>query len=87
MRIPMLAAALCLMSVACAAGARAEDFSGFYAGVNAGYGFGRERGDRDAAPGTAPAGPGAQDDAKLPPSAASAARAMRSGRDGAAKGR
>ncbi len=54
--------------------AAAEDFTGFYAGVNAGYGWSKERGQGGARPGTPlPAWdkPSAADG--LPPSAARAA--------------
>jgi hypothetical protein len=56
-----------------AVSAHAEDFTGFYAGVNAGYGF--ERGHRDAASGpvSLPGDTGGRADPELPPSARSAA--------------
>ncbi|MEA1832381.1 hypothetical protein U8607_09815 [Methylobacterium durans] len=73
-----------LTILALSAPARAEDFTGFYAGANAGYAFGRDR-EVDVAPqnsaGRAATAPGSQ----LPPSAAEAARAMRAGR-GAERG-
>lgn len=77
------AALLCLTILATPA--QAEDFTGFYAGVNAGYA--RSKGGES--PGSVP-GPGsapAPVASKLPPSAASAARAMESARTGAAKAR
>ena len=60
-----------LLLVLANASAEAEDFTGFYAGLNAGYGSGKER-DRDAvAPGT---GAGRTDSSlDLPPSARGAA--------------
>ncbi len=53
--------------------AAAEDFTGFYAGVNAGYGWGKERpaGRNVRAP--LPAWSPPQDETGLPPSAARAA--------------
>ena len=66
-------------------GAWAEDFSGFYAGINAGYATGRER-DRTVAtpaPGSAVVPGRGRADGALPPSAADAAAAMKgSGRTG-----
>ena len=65
--------------------ARAEDFSGFYAGVNAGYAWGKGRDRSFAAPVT---GPGAESGRNgrgldLPPSARDAAAALqRSSRSG-----
>ena len=63
----------------------AEDFSGFYAGINAGYAAGRERDRTVATPapgGAAVAGRG-RAEGDLPPSAADAAAAMTgSGRTG-----
>ncbi len=70
--------------------ARAEDFTGFYAGVNAGYAVDRD-GDRNPAssfPSPAVAAP--QDHNGLPPSAEDAARLMQRnapGRGAAAPGR
>jgi len=59
--------------------ALAEDFTGFYAGVNAGYGF--ETGGRDGrgvVPGASVEAPGAAADSGLPPSARDASRALQS---------
>ena len=58
---------------------RAEDFTGFYAGINAGYAKGAER---DRTPSASAPGPGAAIDRTgvgpdLPPSAVGAAAAMR----------
>ncbi len=67
--------------------AQAEDFTGFYAGVNAGYGWSREK-DKDAAPWVAPGVPSGESGpaTTLPPSAsAAAAGVQRAGR--AATGR
>ena len=63
-------------SMGAAGAARSEDFTGFYAGVNAGYAV--DKGERDVAPakGIAPPGPNAAP--SLPPSALNAARAMKS---------
>lgn len=73
--LPRLAPA-CLVLLPLAAPARAEDFTGFYAGVNAGYAFGRD-GSRGLS--LAPGAPGAAAPGNdLPPSAAGAARQMRS---------
>lgn len=59
------ASALSLLLL-CAAPAAAEDFSGFYAGVNAGWAF--ERGDRDP---SVPGAPGAaKPEEELPQSVA-----------------
>lgn len=58
-----------------AGGARAEDFTGFYAGINAGYARGRER---DRATSAAESlSPIAKPGADLPPSARDAALALR----------
>jgi hypothetical protein len=58
-----------------AGAASAEDFTGFYAGINAGYGHGRERNGRfDASPDAAFArGPSGAARLELPPSARDAA--------------
>ena len=56
-------------------GARAEDFTGFYAGVNAGYAFGRNR-DRTIGSVVAPGNDVAGNERSLPPSAESASQAM-----------
>ena len=64
-----------LVVLATASQARTEDFTGAYAGVNAGYGF--ERGRDAKKPGVAPhrtvTAPASDD---LPPSAARAARSL-----------
>lgn len=85
MRILAAATAFCLATLAPVHGAWAEDFSGFYAGVNAGYGFGKDRSERDIGPAAIPAP--AATDTTLPPSAASAARTMQGSKAPAAKGR
>jgi hypothetical protein len=69
--------------------ASAEDFTGFYAGINAGYGRGRERNSRvEASPDAAiPRGPSGAARQDLPPSARDAAAAIgrRDGGDGDAR--
>jgi hypothetical protein len=63
--------------------ARAEDFTGFYAGVNAGYGWSRERDRSPAAAGTNPTAGPRDAGSDLPPSAQDAAASLRrSGRIG-----
>ncbi|MGC5781376.1 hypothetical protein [Methylobacterium sp. NFXW15] len=54
--------------------ARAEDFTGFYAGVNAGYGWSRDK-EAGAAPDVSPGAPSSESRAAtaLPPSATAAA--------------
>ncbi|MGU3464753.1 hypothetical protein ACLBXO_07835 [Methylobacterium sp. C33D] len=82
MRRLALSTALILL----AGGARAEDFTGFYAGINAGYGWGHARDGRIAGPASGSAAASAKPDpwADLPPSARNAAVAIRkSGRDAA----
>lgn len=67
--------------------ARAEDFSGFYAGVNAGSAFDRNREARKAGSAPAPSDAAATGD-DLPPSAAGATKALRQERPaGGGKGR
>ena len=56
----------CLLLLLAARPAAAEDFTGFYAGVNAGWAFARER---DGAAPLPPTGT-ARDEAGLPPSVA-----------------
>ncbi|AWN35367.1 hypothetical protein [Methylobacterium radiodurans] len=63
----------CLALLLLAGPAGAEDFTGFYAGVNAGYAFGRDGG---RGPAFVPGAPGAAPGTDLPPSAAGAARQM-----------
>lgn len=67
--------------------ARAEDFTGFYAGVNAGYGWSREK-DTGAAPVVSSGSPSGESRAApaLPPSASAAAAGLqRSGRPAATR--
>jgi hypothetical protein len=74
-----LLALMGLAGLAAPVPAAAEDFTGFYAGVNAGYGF--ETGGRDGrgvVPGASVEVPGAGADAGLPPSARDASRALQS---------
>lgn len=68
--------ALAAASIGAIGTARAEDFTGFYAGVNAGYAFEKEK--RDAVLDTGIARPGEASTSSLPPSALSAAKAMTS---------
>lgn len=69
-----LSGAVLLGAFLAASPAKAEDFTGFYAGINAGYGWSRERKSGDAKPGTPlPAWGQPQVDHGLPPSAARAA--------------
>ncbi|GBU17891.1 MULTISPECIES: hypothetical protein [Methylobacterium] len=77
---PALAALLIALA---AFSVRAEDFTGFYAGVNAGYAL--DAGDRSRPRPVFPADTPDSEEAKLPPSAASAARALESRREGASK--
>ncbi|MDP4022370.1 hypothetical protein Q8W71_07035 [Methylobacterium sp. NEAU 140] len=81
MRRALTPTLLLLAALAGAAPARAEDFTGFYAGINAGYGWGRNR-DRSGparpiAPGPGRAEFGSDSGSDLPPSAAGAAAALR----------
>ncbi|KQO67435.1 hypothetical protein ASG63_15890 [Methylobacterium sp. Leaf94] len=74
-----LLALIGLAGLAAPAPAAAEDFTGFYAGVNAGYGF--ETGGRDGrgfVPGAPGDAPGSAADTGLPPSARDASRALQS---------
>jgi hypothetical protein len=61
-----------------AAPAQAEDFSGFYAGINAGYAAGRSRDRSVTVPGTASPAAAVGAGSDLPPSARDAAAALRS---------
>lgn len=63
-------------SIGAAGDARSEDFTGFYAGVNAGYAFGK--GKEDSTPASSIAPPGRIAAPSLPPSALNAAKAMTS---------
>lgn len=60
------------------AAASAEDFTGFYAGVNAGYGWDREE-TKGIAPLPRPPGASGTRTDSLPPSASAAAAALRRG--------
>ncbi|MCJ2060727.1 hypothetical protein MKL09_29930 [Methylobacterium sp. J-048] len=64
-----------LLLVLASTAARAEDFTGFYAGPNAGYAWGRDRGRREGAHAPDPIRTDANPD--LPPSARDAALALR----------
>ncbi|GJE43234.1 hypothetical protein [Methylobacterium soli] len=81
----MRVAFLLVSGLLLAAPAAAEDFTGFYAGVNAGYGFQRDRKSREPVWVPAP-GPGASAADGLPPSAAGALRAMAGSRPNARQG-
>jgi hypothetical protein len=79
--------ALLLMSgLTLAAPARAEDFTGFYAGVNAGYGFQRDQKHREPSSAPTPGTTTSADANALPPSAAGALRAIEAGRAGSRPG-
>ncbi|MDR7038086.1 MULTISPECIES: hypothetical protein [Methylobacterium] len=82
----MRLATVLLILLALSAAARAEDFTGFYAGVNAGYAFGRDR-EIDASAPNAASGRPSNGSGELPPSAAEAARAMRASRPDVRTGR
>ncbi|GJE38389.1 hypothetical protein [Methylobacterium persicinum] len=71
---PLLLLLLCAVSTA---PARAGDFTGAYAGVNAGYGWSHER-DNGIAPAVPPGAPAtASSPPGLPPSATAAAATLR----------
>ncbi|GJD56703.1 hypothetical protein [Methylobacterium dankookense] len=74
---PVATASLLSLALLAAVPARAEDFTGFYAGLNAGYAFGRGGESRRAAPGPGSATAAGRTGPDLPPSAAEAARQMR----------
>ncbi|KQO60771.1 hypothetical protein [Methylobacterium sp. Leaf91] len=82
MRAVFLTMSLCLQ-LAFSGLAKAEDFTGFYAGVNAGYAFGRERNATSPDLPSLSSSPKA-DERALPPSAVQASEVMRSGRPKAA---
>lgn len=66
--------------------ASAEDFTGFYAGVNAGQAVDRDHGANGRPLANPRATPGATDDKALPPSAVNASRAMRDRQNASATG-
>jgi hypothetical protein len=69
---------LSILLLALAGNAHAEDFTGFYAGLNAGYAWGRERDRAVSSPATGPVfAPGRGGASDLPPSARDAAAALR----------
>ncbi|GJE19392.1 hypothetical protein [Methylobacterium marchantiae] len=82
MRAVLMTMSLCLPMVLPGM-AKAEDFTGFYAGVNAGYAFGRDRGVR---PPDFPSlsSKAAPDASALPPSAVQASEAMKGAKSRAA---
>jgi hypothetical protein len=75
MRLVLVSAVLLVL----AGSARAEDFSGFYVGINAGYAAGHERDRTGTGSSTGPATPAAtlRPGAELPPSARDAAASIR----------
>ncbi|MCJ2012357.1 hypothetical protein [Methylobacterium sp. J-076] len=81
-RLPPLLCVICSVALP----AQAEDFTGAYAGVNAGYGWSRE-GNHGTAPATLPGATATVPSApSLPPSATAAAAALRhSGRSTAGR--
>ncbi|WP_244480574.1 hypothetical protein [Methylobacterium sp. Leaf399] len=78
MRVSTFAAVLVASAASLAEpAASAEDFTGFYAGVNAGYAFGKDTSEATSpAPVVTPGAPPSNATA-LPPSAANAARTMK----------
>ena len=82
MRSVFVTMSLCL-PMAFAGSAQAEDFTGFYAGVNAGYAFGRDEAARTPDTPSLSSTRGA-DDRALPPSALQASEVMRGARTKAA---
>lgn len=82
MRAVFVTISLCL-PLAFSGLAKAEDFTGFYAGVNAGYAFGRDEGTRTPDMPSLSSTRGA-DDRALPPSALQASEVMRGARTKAA---
>ncbi|KQP73533.1 hypothetical protein ASF60_08715 [Methylobacterium sp. Leaf113] len=76
MRIAVMST-VTLVAMITAGSAAAEDFTGFYAGVNAGYAFGAgERDARGARPDAASEVAGATAGNGMPPSAMEASRAL-----------
>lgn len=69
---------LSILLLVLAGSAHAEDFTGFYAGLNAGYAWGHARGRAVSSPGAGPVfAPGSGSASDLPPSARDAAAALR----------
>ena len=75
MRSMSVVIVLVSVSMGAVGAARAEDFTGFYAGVNAGYAFGKDR--EAGAPSQGIAPPERIAAPSLPPSALNAARTMK----------
>ncbi|WP_019905343.1 hypothetical protein [Methylobacterium sp. 77] len=82
MRAVFVTISLCL-PLAFASMAKAEDFTGFYAGVNAGYAFGRDKSTRTPDLSSLSSKTEA-DDRALPPSALQASETMKGARPRAA---
>ncbi|MBX9931553.1 MAG: hypothetical protein K2Y56_08435 [Methylobacterium sp.] len=74
-----LCAIACLTALSIDRGstAKADDFTGLYGGVNAGYAFGRDRQNSPEAFKSVSPDSSSGNEVNLPPSAASAARAMK----------
>ncbi|WP_027172177.1 hypothetical protein [Methylobacterium sp. 10] len=83
MRSVFVTMSLC-WPMAFAGPAKAEDFTGFYAGVNAGYAFGRDEGTRIPDMQSLSSTRGPYERGVLPPSALQASEVMRGARTKAA---